>query len=496
MLVKNPKLAIIVPYRDREEHLARFVPHMDEFLSDKDIDYKIFVIEQDNEKPFNRGWLLNVGFEIAKKQGYDYFCFHDVDMLPQDKSCDYSWVDRPTHLASLLSKFNNKLVYQEYIGGVTLFNKEHFEFINGFSNKYWGWGFEDDDLLYRCRQGGLPLDQQWVGRKKTTRKTIMDVMEFEGRDYCEIPLSPSISKTLDSSFTMEAWVKPSEDLMLDDNKDYDEFHIFTRPGFHTGLAFTSGMQYKASIWDNDDNQWMVVSDGKNLDWTHVVFVADYITKRLRMYVNGQEVNNSPKDFLNVPRRVNVVPYYIGCANPNARHGDQGFFKGSVAQITLWESALKPLEVKTIFNDGIPYISTKQKNYTGWKSGSEPYKSAKKVVGYWDFDNVVGGKIIDKSGNDNHAIMKGGYLSESQVQIGSEISIPHRRHGKYICLEHEENGWSNTKYVHHESRQNQIFFFNKVRRGLEDYKKDGLSNLKYEILNKEEFLNKHEFISVT
>ena len=45
MLVKNPKLAIIVPYRDREEHLARFVPHMDKFLSD--IDYKIFVIEQD-----------------------------------------------------------------------------------------------------------------------------------------------------------------------------------------------------------------------------------------------------------------------------------------------------------------------------------------------------------------------------------------------------------------------------------------------------------------
>ena len=85
MLVKNPKLAIIVPYRDREEHLARFVPHMDKFLSD--IDYKIFVIEQDNDKPFNRGWLLNVGYKIAEKQGYDSFCFHDVDMLPEDNSC-------------------------------------------------------------------------------------------------------------------------------------------------------------------------------------------------------------------------------------------------------------------------------------------------------------------------------------------------------------------------------------------------------------------------
>ncbi len=496
MLVKKPKLAIIVPYRDREEHLARFVPHMEKFLSDKDIEYKIFVIEQDNEKPFNRGWLLNVGFEISQKQGYDYFCFHDIDMLPEDDSCDYSWVEKPTHLASRLSKFRYKLVYAEYIGGVTLFNKEHFTYINGFSNKYWGWGFEDDDLLYRCRNASLPLKQEWVGRNKTTKSTIMDVMEFTGKDYCEIPLSTSISKTLDGSFTMEAWVKPSDDLVLDDNKHYDEFHIFTRPGHHTGLAFTSGMQYKASIWDKDEVQHMVVSDRKNIEWCHVVFVADYVTKRLKMYVNGQEVNNSPKDFFSEPRVSNIVPYFIGCANPNARHGDQGFFKGSVAQITLWKSPLNPLEIKTIFNNGIPYISTKQKTYTGWKSGSEPYKSAKQVVGYWDFDNVVNGRIIDKSGNDNHAIIKGGFLTEEDVQIGSEVLIPNRRDGKFLCLEHEENGWSNTKYVHQESRQNQIFFFNKVRRGLEDYKKDGLSSLTYQINNKEKFLEKHEFISVT
>ena len=64
--------------------------------------------------------------------------------------------------SSRLSKFNYNLIYPEYIGGVTLFNKEHFNWINGFSNKYWGWGFEDDDLLYRCRKGGVPLDQQWV----------------------------------------------------------------------------------------------------------------------------------------------------------------------------------------------------------------------------------------------------------------------------------------------------------------------------------------------
>ena len=125
-------------------------------------------------------------------------------------------------------------------------------------------------------------------------------------------------------------VKPSDDLILDDTK-HDEFHIFTRPGFHTGLAFTSGMQYKGSIWDKEEEQHMVVSDRKNSEWCHVVFTLDHITKRLRMYTNGQEVNNSPKDYFSSQRQVNVVPYYIGCANPNARYGDNGFFKGHMVK---------------------------------------------------------------------------------------------------------------------------------------------------------------------
>ena len=154
----NPKLAIIVPYRDREEHLAQFVPHMEKFLSQQDIDFKLFIIEQGDENAFNRGWLLNVGYTIAKEQGFDYFCFHDIDMLPEDNTCDYSWVDKPTHLASRLSKFNYKLIYPEYFSGVTLFNKEHFEWINGYSNKYWGWGFEDDDLLLRLTEQGIGTD--------------------------------------------------------------------------------------------------------------------------------------------------------------------------------------------------------------------------------------------------------------------------------------------------------------------------------------------------
>ena len=60
----NFNLAIIVPFRDRRQQLDMFVPHMDEFLSDKDIDYTIVVVEQSDDRPFNRGKLLNIGFCI------------------------------------------------------------------------------------------------------------------------------------------------------------------------------------------------------------------------------------------------------------------------------------------------------------------------------------------------------------------------------------------------------------------------------------------------
>jgi len=42
------------------------------------------------------------------------------------------------------------LLYQTFFGGVNSFRAEHFELINGFSNKFYGWGGEDDDLLHRC----------------------------------------------------------------------------------------------------------------------------------------------------------------------------------------------------------------------------------------------------------------------------------------------------------------------------------------------------------
>jgi hypothetical protein len=52
------KLGIIVPYRNRHEHLAVFNPTISKYLNNTDIDYKIIIVQQDDAKLFNRGLLL------------------------------------------------------------------------------------------------------------------------------------------------------------------------------------------------------------------------------------------------------------------------------------------------------------------------------------------------------------------------------------------------------------------------------------------------------
>ena len=90
----DTKIAIIIPFRDiekekkRTKQLNQLVEYFATYL--KDDEYKIFVVEQsDDAHKFNRGQLLNIGFEYAVKEGYNNFIFHDVDLLPSKELKEY-----------------------------------------------------------------------------------------------------------------------------------------------------------------------------------------------------------------------------------------------------------------------------------------------------------------------------------------------------------------------------------------------------------------------
>jgi predicted glycosyltransferase involved in capsule biosynthesis len=127
---------------------------MVKYLQESNTEGEILIVEQEEGKAFNRAKLLNVGFDYGQKNGeYSHYCFHDVDMIP--KESDYSYCETPTHLAAKAQQFNYKLPYENYFGGVTIFDTVSFLKINGYSNDYWGWGAEDDDVFNRCKIMGV-----------------------------------------------------------------------------------------------------------------------------------------------------------------------------------------------------------------------------------------------------------------------------------------------------------------------------------------------------
>src|SRR5678816_4793642 len=111
------RCGIIIPYRDRAEHLKISAPILKK-------QGHVYVIEQMDDKGFNLGKLINAGFLEFHKE-FDYFVIHDVDTIPEQ--ADYSYSIYPTHLGTQIEKFDFKLKYPRFFGCVILMPNGHFE---------------------------------------------------------------------------------------------------------------------------------------------------------------------------------------------------------------------------------------------------------------------------------------------------------------------------------------------------------------------------------
>jgi hypothetical protein len=153
------RLALVVPYRDRADQIAAFLPWIHDYFRfdkhDRHIRYHVHVVEQADDLPFNRGALLNAAARLIGDDA-DYLCAHDVDMLPV--WADYAWPDHPARLGW------HGRVFQEdplrYFGGVVAMSLDDYRRVNGYSNGYWGWGFEDLDLQMRVVHAGLSMERR------------------------------------------------------------------------------------------------------------------------------------------------------------------------------------------------------------------------------------------------------------------------------------------------------------------------------------------------
>lgn len=149
-------LCILVPFRDRFEELLQFAPHMKKFLAAQDVSHEIWVINQADEWRFNRAALINAGCRESPAS-CDYIAIHDVDLLPLNPRLSYAFPanNQPFHVAS--PQLHPKYDYATFIGGILLITRAQYRQVDGMSNKYWGWGLEDDEFFVRLRQNNIMI---------------------------------------------------------------------------------------------------------------------------------------------------------------------------------------------------------------------------------------------------------------------------------------------------------------------------------------------------
>ncbi|KAJ8299531.1 hypothetical protein KUTeg_023591 [Tegillarca granosa] len=146
------RIAVIVPFRDRLQQLKIFLLNILPFLHRQQVDFTIYIVEQSSGSRFNRGMMRNIGFlEANLETRYDCFIFHDVDVLPEDDRNRYLCGKMPRHLSGLMDRHNYTLLYTGLLGGITAMTYNHFIKINGYSNQFFVWGGEDDELYRSCK---------------------------------------------------------------------------------------------------------------------------------------------------------------------------------------------------------------------------------------------------------------------------------------------------------------------------------------------------------
>lgn len=460
----NHKLGIIVPYRDREQQLKRFLSHMKGYI--KDIDYEIFIIEQADDKPFNRGKLLNAGYKYALDKGCDYFVFHDVDMLPED--VDYSYSDKPLHLATHLQEHDYETTFFDYFGGVTMFTQEDFESINGFSNEYWGWGFEDDDLLIRCVEKNLNLDFDVTGLDEIS---IIETFKFDG-DSSSIYLQGNDTFLLEDDFTISVFVKP-EKIKVSENKNYDEYPILSIPGYNIGLFYNSFRRFVCQVYDLDKKPYSITTDILGERWVNLTMVYKKPSmmggnnkNTLSLYLDGKlyqtiEMENEILD-------LSSNEIFIGA--PNNKKTNKDFFFGQISSLEIYDIGLQNDEISEIYKNS---KKPKLKNFGKYKSSNFLYT-----------------QILPEISNDKKAVDLAGtysielnniYLCKDTQSLKSFLPKPHRRNSRFVSLEHKSNSSVGNRWIHNETRKNQIKYYNEVRQDISDFRIDGINTLRYKLL---------------
>ena len=443
------KLGICIPYRNRKEHVEKLIPALTEHLNKQGIEHTFYVGHQIDEKLFNRGAMKNIAAHIAFEDGCDYIAWHDVDMLPQ-LDADYSYPENyPVHIATKLSKYNYTLGYDQYFGGVVLLTKEQVEKTNGYSNDYWDWGQEDDDLFWRCHFEGYSTNDTF---KKYKNKS---VGVFNGQNsFILVPTNDELNLCLSEDHTISILFNAEQQqdktpiwLVGDENRKFCEYPLLRKmDNWQWGLSFNNSRTVNMTVYDKNGNyynNWAKKFEG---EWTLVTVTYKKETGEMFLYVNDELVTNMNNVKEHKPFKINESlrshnspnPFIIGfCPHTNT------FFKGKIGEVK-------------IFNKYIENLNELKKNDN--------------LLLYVDFQDGVKENV--NNGECEYSVK----ITKENFDVIENI-LPFRREGHFDCMFHNDEGFVNGKWAKGETTaRNERRFVTEMQQGLINYKEDGINNI--------------------
>lgn len=456
------KLGIIVPYRNRYRQLLYFKKAIAEYLQGSGINYVVIVVEQDDATSFNRGKLLNIGAVKARELGCDYVVFHDVDMIPKD--VDYSYVNKPTHLATnfISGKDTFGIHFDQYFGGVTLFPLDIFEKINGYSNEYWGWGFEDDDLFYRLIQSNQPVRVHKVPNYVSSTASLM----FNGVDSF-VTLNNVLDYKNDFSIFISLKVG---DVELNHENESDRYTIFSVPGYDFSLYYDSFKRYNIEVFDKRGVIHTAVSEITERKNTKLTVTWDETKKHLSFYVDSTQISrlHIPNGLYNYSKYKTI---FLGSSNRNEdAYHKLNYFKGGIDTFALYDKKLSNGEVNSLVS-----------NFAfGLTSYFDSYKSSGNLITYFDPKFIRYYKLQDLSGRENTGTIEKCWLESTNFTKYKDVPVPFRKECYFTLLDHKPGGYLDGRWKDQLTRYNQLRFINEVAPGYKRIIDDGLSTLKYKI----------------
>jgi len=458
------KLGVCVPYRNRELHLHEFIPKVGKYLKDRNIDFQMYFAHQVDDKLFNRGATKNVAAKHAFDDGCDYIVWHDIDMIPEEGGgCDYSYpADAPRHIATQISQMDYQLKYHEYFGGAVLFTKEQVEATNGYSNDYWDWGMEDDDLFWRCHLEGMTNDSYLVNNIQNQK-----FLRFDGNNsYAKIPYQRELRGLTTRSHTISALVRCYQQLdknnvflFGDKERKYVEYPIFRIPGYDYGLSFNNSRALSFTFWNSFNKHNYMWLKRYDKQWSWITAVLDQDSHLAHFYLNGTEVDSkvglgspSPLRFDGKLKNYGSNDIYLGTSPSQPDESTFKYFKGDIAKVYAWNRALTPNELADLHNN-LPQED---------------------LLIDLDFNKP-------KTEYSNF----GAELISEDIAVPNSI-IPYRVEGRMRCLPHKDEGIVNGQFVKGETTaRNERRYVLEMQKGSWNYKNDGIKQLKYEIVGEKQ-----------